>query len=114
MTISYGDMPAHLRKAASTPEGKMIRIMARAIAPTMAEYVSAEIAKAVLPLITEIAELKARRTLSYEGVWQQREYHRGAIVTHSGSAWHCNRNTTQKPGASSDWVLMVKKKEYSR
>lgn len=46
----------------------------------------------------------------YRGVWKEGEaYERGDMATWGGSSWHCNAATTEKPGASDDWVLAVKR-----
>ena len=92
--MAYGQIPEHLRKVAQTRNGKLISTMMEGIAPVMAEYVAAEIEKATAPLKAEIAALKARK---YEGVWQsERSYPEGAMVTHSGSMWHANKNSRRK------------------
>ena len=45
----------------------------------------------------------------YRQVWRDGEYTQGDVVTHSGSAWHCQlERTTDKPGTSEAWRLMVK------
>jgi len=45
----------------------------------------------------------------YRGVWREGEFTRGDAVTFGGSAWHCNKDTTAKPGEGDDWTLMVKR-----
>lgn len=47
-------------------------------------------------------------TLIYREVWRESEYERGDVVTWNGSAWHCQQKTTDKPGTSSAWRMMVK------
>ena len=47
-------------------------------------------------------------TLIYREVWREGEYERGDVVTWGGSAWHCKQQTTDKPGTSSAWKMMVK------
>lgn len=49
--------------------------------------------------------------LSYQGVYSDgKMYAPGDVVTHAGSAWHCNSVTALKPGdGSPDWTLMVKR-----
>jgi hypothetical protein len=57
-------------------------------------------------------------TLIYRGVWRDGEYERGDVVTWGGSAWHCQQQTKDKPGApipgtagaagGGSWRLMVK------
>lgn len=45
----------------------------------------------------------------YRNVFKQGEsYQRGDIVTWGGSAWHCEKDTTEKPD-SADWSQMVKR-----
>lgn len=46
--------------------------------------------------------------LLYRGVWREGLFENGDVVTWSGSAWHCQEPTTDKPGTSSAWKLMVK------
>lgn len=39
-----------------------------------------------------------------------RKYTRGDVVTWAGSAWHCEKDTADKPGGGNDaWVLIVKR-----
>lgn len=47
----------------------------------------------------------------YRGVWVEgKTYERGDGVTWGGSHWHCNSETTDKPGdGSKDWTLTVKR-----
>ena len=44
----------------------------------------------------------------YRGVWREGEFDQGDVVTWGGSAWHCQQKTTDKPGTSAAWRLMVK------
>lgn len=46
--------------------------------------------------------------LIYRGVWREGQHERGDVTTWAGSAWHCQEATTEKPGTSSAWKLMVK------
>jgi len=48
--------------------------------------------------------------LVYRGVFKESQnYARGDVATYDGSAWHCEKSTTDKPGVGSpDWRLMVK------
>jgi len=53
------------------------------------------------------------RSVDFVGVYDgTRTYQRGQIVTHGGSLWHCNTDTTAKPdtddGAKA-WTLCVKR-----
>ena len=36
-------------------------------------------------------------------------YVRGDMATFGGSQWHCDAETTAKPGESKDWTLVVKR-----
>jgi hypothetical protein len=49
--------------------------------------------------------------LKYAGLWIEGQcYTPGEIVTHGGSAWHCDVETTARPGGPGDgWQLMVKR-----
>jgi hypothetical protein len=45
----------------------------------------------------------------YLGVWQAANaYSRGSLVTHRGSMWHANADTSREPGEGKDWTLAVK------
>jgi hypothetical protein len=44
----------------------------------------------------------------YRGVWREGEFDQGDVATWGGSAWHCQQKTTDKPGTSAAWRLMVK------
>lgn len=63
----------------------------------------------------EIAPLKARleemEVFKYVGVWKEGEqYHAGNFVTDHGSLWHCNCNSTSRPGSDPiGWTLAVKR-----
>lgn len=46
----------------------------------------------------------------YRGVFRDGQpYERGDTVTWGGSLWHCDKNTSSKPGDGSDWTLCAKK-----
>ena len=38
----------------------------------------------------------------------------GDVVTHGGSAWYCGHETSDAPGASPEWQLMVKRGRDAR
>ena len=68
----------------------------------------------VLTLTKQVNELtrqmKAMPTLGYRGTWSKdMSYSVGDFATHSGSVFHCNANTTTRPGNGSDWTLAVKR-----
>lgn len=44
----------------------------------------------------------------YRGVWREGEFQRGDVATWSGCSWHCEKPTTDKPGTSDAWKMMVK------
>ena len=55
-------------------------------------------------------ELRELRTSGYKGVWKDGSaYREGHFVTHAGTIWHCTTGTTDRPGSSDAWQLMVKK-----
>ncbi len=54
-----------------------------------------------------VREIKTSALL-YREVWREGEFERGDVVTSGGSAWHCQEKTTDKPGTSAAWRLMVK------
>jgi len=45
----------------------------------------------------------------YRGVWREGAYVKGDVATLGGSTWHCERATSDRPGISEDWKLMVKR-----
>jgi hypothetical protein len=45
----------------------------------------------------------------YKGIWKEGAYTKGNTVTTGGSLWHCNKDTTDKPGTSEAWQLCAKK-----
>jgi hypothetical protein len=48
----------------------------------------------------------------YCGVFANgRRYAKGDQVTQSGGLWHCNAETTERPGESEAWTLQVKRGE---
>ncbi|SDA40279.1 hypothetical protein [Mesorhizobium qingshengii] len=64
-----------------------------------------------------LAEVEARPTMSYRGVWSQgTDYRRGDVCTHQGSSWHCELEsaTGLQPGDGLGWKLMVKKGRDAR
>jgi hypothetical protein len=67
---------------------------------------------AVFTLTDRIEELEQRIAAQrWRGVWSATtdDYVRGQTCTDRGALWHCTRDgTTDRPGESSDWVLMTK------
>jgi len=53
--------------------------------------------------------------LRYCGVYVRgKTYDLGDLVTAGGSAWYCKTTTIASPGASGDWILMVKRGRDAR
>lgn len=73
---------------------------------------------ALSPYIKRIADLERRlaeleqqqKSIQYCGTWESgRKYEKGNFVTDGGSVWHCDRDTTQRPGPGDAWTLAVKR-----
>ena len=69
------------------------------------------IANQLKPLQDRIAELEARPELKHLGIWREKNYKAGSLVTHKGGLWLCQKATKQRPGQSSAWTLIVKSGE---
>jgi hypothetical protein len=66
-------------------------------------------------LHASVKALEEKPSLKYAGTWSSDvQNNPGDIVTDHGSAWHCNVSTRERPGASSDWTLMIKKGRDAR
>jgi hypothetical protein len=85
------------------------------------QMIGGEIGKHVEQLEDQNAKLEARvaelERLSFEfaGTWQQgKAYRRGQFVSWRGGLWHCNCETTRKPGTSSDFTLCCKAGRYAK
>lgn len=53
--------------------------------------------------------------IQYDGPHEQgKSYVKGTFVTHDGSLWHCNRETTSRPGDGPAWTLAVKRGRDAR
>jgi hypothetical protein len=64
----------------------------------------------VKALKKRVAELEARPVLRYVGTYDSaRLYQSGELVTDGGSIWHCNQDTTSRPGSSDRWTLACKR-----
>lgn len=67
------------------------------------------------PIMVEVRIVDEPQTneqvrLPYQGVFADgKAYGAGDFVTHSGSLWHANIDTTERPGAGGDWTLAVKR-----
>jgi BMFP domain-containing protein YqiC len=65
----------------------------------------------ITALEKRIAELEARPSMKYYGVWEPKNYAPGAFVTANGSVWHCRTpaGPNDAPNASHCWQLAVKR-----
>jgi hypothetical protein len=63
----------------------------------------------VAELGTKIAALEARiEAFSFKGAWTEgKQYKQGNFVSHGGAIFHCELDTTSKPGSGAGWVLAV-------
>lgn len=60
-------------------------------------------------LDSRIAEMEAKKSIEYRGIWSSSEYYcKGDFVTWGGSMWHANTNTRSKPGTDATWRMAVK------
>ncbi len=86
---------------------------AKAMAESVAETVKSYVQAACDPLHERIRALESQRatTMHYRGVWSEGDsYSSGDVVTRSGTIWFCHETTTDKPGTSDAWQMMVKSK----
>jgi hypothetical protein len=69
----------------------------------------------VAPLKLRLAALESSQ-MKYIGTFKDGvTYRRGSVVTHGGSAWHADEETTdQRPGTGPGWRLMVKRGQDAR
>ena len=81
--------------------------LVKSLAPVIGDFVL----KAVGPLQQRLKALESRPTLRYLGVWDaSRRYPPGSFVTHAGSIWHTDQETTGvRPGDGAIWRLAVKR-----
>jgi hypothetical protein len=54
-------------------------------------------------------ELSSRPTVKYGGPWMPGAYQPGTLITRTGGLWLCTSPTSDTPGQSSAWRLIVKK-----
>ena len=96
------------------PDAAEVARLRKRLGPERARTISllaTLVADAVRPLHQRIAQLEARPQLEYCGTYAASNvYARGNICTHHGSCWHCNhQETSDEPGRSDAWSLMVKR-----
>ena len=75
----------------------------------------AAIRQRLAPLEARVAALEAqqaevlKRGLRFRGAYQRAlDYGTGDVVVHQGTPWAAIRATSETPGASQDWQLLVK------
>lgn len=81
-------------------------IAAHMVNPTSAR--SFDVACQLTSGVTTISSFKFPAMI-YKDIWKDGEYEHGDVVTWAGSSWHCQADTTDKPGTSDNWRLMVKR-----
>ena len=84
----------------------------KTLMPAIGKFVESRMA----PLRQRIAELEAKtENFRYVGVYETgNDYHAGNFVTHSGSLWHCQADTSSTPGTDATWTLCVKRGKNGR
>jgi hypothetical protein len=94
---------------------RQIRLVEIAVVETIKPLLEPLLAE-IKRLRERIVELEKRPRLEYCGVWAAGNvYGKGCIVTHGGSAWHCNhQETSDEPGKSDAFTLMVKRGKDAR
>jgi hypothetical protein len=101
--------PATIERVGREPV--TVDLLVRLLPPIIRDYLQ----ETLEPLVRRLDDLESRPQLQYCGVWSgERTYVTGNVVTSAGSAWHCNAETTDRPGASPCWVLMVKRGSRGR
>ena len=95
----------------NTEAKQLIDAIVGGIAPEVKKFVVEKFAE----LGTKIADLE-RGQMKYLGVWQPgRAYTKGNVVTHDGSMFHCEyESTISKPGDGEFWRLCVKRGKDGR
>jgi hypothetical protein len=74
-----------------------------------------ELASELKRLERGLAELKARPSMKYCGVWDpEKTYGIGDFVTDDGSIWHCEVQCTGVRPPSSTWMLACKRGKDGR
>jgi len=93
----------------------------KAFGEEMVAIVKGYVERKLGPVLAENEDLKQRiavlesrssaAAMIYRGIYSdQQRYTAGDTVTWSGSCWHCNETTTDRPGdGSKAWTLMVKR-----
>ena len=85
--------------------------LSRVLVDQITEYVLPVVDKLARQIDTIAAALEEReKQLRYCGVYEAgRKYSKGNFVTDGGSLWHCDRETTTRPGVGDCWTLAVKR-----
>jgi hypothetical protein len=75
----------------------------------LADTLSKEVGARLARIERRLDELESRQ-VRYCGVFESgRRYRKGELVTDAGSVWHCEADTSTRPGDSDAWVLAVKR-----
>jgi hypothetical protein len=90
--------------------GKAFRSLSERIS-ALERGAGAQSTDALLALADRVEALEQQqKSLQYCGTWESgRKYAKGNFVTDGGSVWHCDRETTQRPGPGDAWTLAVKR-----
>ena len=77
--------------------------------------ITSEVIDACGVLAARVAELEARPTMKYFGVWEKSvEYPAGAFATHHGSVWHANiKSKGAAPGDNNNFLQLAVKRGSS-
>jgi hypothetical protein len=84
---------------------------------TVGKFVAQRIVAFVGPLNARVVELESKlANFRYAGVWSEgTRYQAGNFVTHDGSLFHCNLDTTNRPGKDPvAWSLCCKRGQDGR
>lgn len=86
---------------------KQLKAMARATGELIRDVLA--------PYVKRIEALEAQSAeFGYKGVWRAgKTFQRGNFVTDHSSLWHCERETTSRPGEDDSWRLAVKRGQHS-
>jgi hypothetical protein len=95
-----------------------LQSLADELADATKEFVSRMLASRDSRLATIEQRVKALEATSLPkwcGIWTQKDYAAGNLVTRSGSLWVALADTSDRPGdGGSAWRLVVKRGAYSR
>ena len=88
-----------------------VQAFVNALAPVIKNYVQ----RSLEPVTKRLDGLEERGSLEYRGIFEDSTvYRKGDLVTRDGSLWIAKSPTHERPGASSDWQLCVKRGQNGR